>query len=165
MENGDVYSAYQMEYHYDLFQHLPDYVYVGTWYDNSKTELSDGSGEACSGNYGFTTGFQQMLYRRNCHHDPEDRRGSTMFAQYSSTKRDRNKVKVFWNLGFHWFGLYANRPEDILGLAMNTVRFSNGFRVRENLPHSFETAYEIFLHETNGKHLAATGFPVRCLSE
>ncbi len=142
-ESGNIYSAYQVEYHYNLFRHLPGFVYIGAWYDSSKTELLDGSGQERAGNHGFSTGFEQMLYRRN-YRDPEDMRGLTMFAQYSGAKRDRNEVKNFWNFGLHWLGVFTDRPDDILGFAVNTVRFSDGFRKQEGLPYSYETAYEIF---------------------
>lgn len=142
-EEGSVYSAYQLEYHYSLFKKLPGFVYAGAWYDNSEFELLDVPGELRTGNSGFSTGFEQMIYRRNfC--DENDMRGVTMFFQISDTRQDRSDLKGFWALGFHWLGVFEDRPDDALGFALNTVKFSDGYRSQENLTYSFETAYELF---------------------
>lgn len=95
------------------------------------------------GNYGFSTGFEQMIYRRNiC--DDEDLRGLSFYFQYSDSKRDRNELKGFWAVGFHWLGLFENRPDDVFGFAVNAARFSRGFRETEALRYGTEYAYEIF---------------------
>ena len=145
-ESGDVYSAYQIDYHYTLFKHLPGFAYLGAWYDSSETESLAESlkeGRTHWGNYGFSLGFEQMVYRRHtC--DDGDRRGLTMYVQYSKTKKDRNELKGFWALGFNWLGLLENRPDDIFGFAVNSARFSRGFRDTENLCYGSEYAYEIF---------------------
>lgn len=142
-ESGDVYSAYQAEYHYDLYGKLPGFVYAGAWYDNSKFELLTDPDRTGRGNYGYNIGFEQMLYRRHvC--DDEDMRGLTFFFQYSSNKKDRNELKGFWGLGVNWLGLFESRPDDIFGLGLFVARFSDGFRRQEDMRYGNEKAYEIY---------------------
>ena len=143
-ESGDVYSIYQAEYHYRLFRHLPGFVYLGGWYDSSKTESLTQPGRWRTGRFGFSMGFEQMIYRHNiC--DKEDMRGLIFFVQYSEGGRNRHaELKGFWALGFQWLGLFEPRPDDIAGFAVNTVRFSDGFRASEDLTYGQERAYEIY---------------------
>ncbi len=142
-ESGDVYSAYQIEYHHDLYGYLPGFVYAGAWYDSSKTDLLTDPGRTGAGNYGYNVGFEQMVYRRHvC--DKEDYRGMTIFFQYSGNKRDRNELKNFWGLGMNWLGLFEHRPDDVFGLGMFVARFSNGYRNQEELRFGEERAYEIY---------------------
>ena len=142
-EEGSVYSAYQLEYHYSASKKLPGFAYVGTWYDSSDFELLDSSGRSRKGNYGLNFGLEQMLYRRNpC--DEEDMRGITFFVQMSDTRQDRNELKGYLGLGLYWLGILEDRPDDSLGFMVNTAKFSSGYRSQENLSHSFETAYELF---------------------
>ncbi|MDR0326699.1 MAG: carbohydrate porin [Planctomycetaceae bacterium] len=142
-EEGKVYSAYQLEYHTLLRRYFPGFIYAGMWYDDSDVDSMAKLGETVKGNHGFNFGFEQMLYRRHiCRKD--DLRGITMFFQYADSQRDRNELKGFWNLGFHWLGMFDARPEDALGFALNTAQFSAGYRAEEGLRYSQETAYEIF---------------------
>lgn len=142
-ESGDVYSLYQIEYHYSVCPHLPGTAYFAGWYDNSETELLNRPGETKTGNYGFNFGIEQMIYRRHiCNKD--DRRGITLFFKYNESKEDRNELKDYWGLGLHWLGPLENRPQDSFGVAVNTVRFSQGYRVSEGLTKSHESSYEIF---------------------
>ena len=142
-ETGDLYSTYQIERHHSLCCGLPGFAFFGAWYDSSSIDMLDGSGKSRAGNYGFTAGVEQMLYRRNvC--DDEDMRGVTAFFQYGWTEKNRGELRDYFGAGLTWLGLMQNRPEDSIGVGVNVARFSEGYRREESLPHAYESAWEFY---------------------
>lgn len=140
-ETGDVYSAFQIDYHYSLFKHLPGMAYIGGWYNGAEHE-SHRHGRFVYGTHGYSIGFEQMIYRQHiC--DKNDLRGLTMFFQFSDSEEDQNELKGYWGLGFRWLGLFEDRPDDVFGFAINTARFSRGYKESEELRHGQEVAYEL----------------------
>jgi porin len=142
-ESGNVYTAYQVDYHYTLC-HLAGYVYAGAWYNDAAN--TGYSGRVHSGNSGFSVGFEQMLYRTDCR-SKEDHRGLTFFAHYSETAKDRDNVfSRFRSAGIQWLGLFADRPDDVFGFGLFSARFNDELRIAEPLTFGSETAYELFYH-------------------
>jgi porin len=151
-ESGNVYTAYQIEYHYSLFKYLPGFSYLGTWYNDS--ENTGYAGNTHFGNSGFSAGFEQMLYRKN-YCDRDDLRGLTVFTHFSRTSTDReNDLAQFWSLGLQWLGLFENRPDDVLGFGVFCSRFDKDFRINDALFYASETAYELFYKVNVTENLA-----------
>jgi porin len=142
-QKGNVYTAYQFDVHYNLFQHLPGFAYIGAWYDNS--ENTSYANNIHFGKSGYSVGFEQMIYRRN-YLKETDKRGLTLFAQFSQPQTDRdNELFRFWALGFRWLGFFENRPDDVLGFGIFSASFDRSIR-KTDLLYATETTYEIHYH-------------------
>ncbi|MDR3110965.1 MAG: carbohydrate porin [Planctomycetaceae bacterium] len=141
-DTGNAYSSYQIERHHSLANRLPGFTFFGAWYDSSSMELL-GSGEERTGRYGFATGIEQMVYRRNAR-DKEDMRGLTAFFQYGWTEKNQGDLKDYFGTGFQFLGLFESRPNDSLGFSVNIVRFSDGYRKDEEIQFAYEAAYELY---------------------
>ncbi|GHT27394.1 porin [Planctomycetales bacterium] len=143
-ESGNVYTAYQFDYHYNLFKYLPGFAYIGAWYDNSPN--TSWTGTEHFGNSGYSIGWEQMLYRYN-YLKKDDLRGLTFFAQFSQPQTDReNDLFRFWALGLRYLGLFENRPDDVLGFGVFRASFNRDMRNTVPLRYAEETAYEIHYH-------------------
>ncbi len=137
-ETGDVYGAYQLEYHYSLCCGLPGFVYFGGWNDDCPYETLGDDPIAKTGNGGISVGFEQALYRRNVH-DSEDLRGAYVFANYGNAKSDRTELADYWGTGLVWRGI-GNRSDDSVGVAVNYAYLSK----RLETTYAYESAFELY---------------------
>ncbi|MDR0871410.1 MAG: carbohydrate porin [Planctomycetaceae bacterium] len=143
-ETGNVYTAYQFDYHYDLFKYLPGFAYIGAWYNDN--ENMSYAGGVHSGKSGYSVGVEQMIYRKN-YLKNGDNRGLTFFTQFSQPQSDReNALRTFWGLGMRYLGFFENRPDDVLGFGVFQASFDRGLLAADSLPFANETAYEIHYH-------------------
>ncbi len=121
---------------------LPGMVNVGAWWNgrrfdayHNNSSSHDYSGKA----YGFYGFWQQLLWKENP--DVEDcSQGIGFFAEYGWAPKDRSEVEDFAGGGLRWQGALPERDDDIMGLGVLNIYFSDqaGFA-----DHS-ETAIEFF---------------------
>ncbi len=137
-ESGDVYAAYQLEYHYSLCCGLPGFFFVGGWNDNRSHALPHEAAVEKTGNGGFSIGWEQAISRRNVL-DKKDSRGLYYFVNYGDAKPDRTDLCKYWGTGFVLRGI-GNRNDDSLGVAVNYAYFSKEM----GLPAAYESALEFY---------------------
>ncbi len=83
--------------------------------------------------------LDQSLWRANPH-DPNDARGISLFLMYGYA--DPALIQYDYNIGggISWTGPLPHRPDDIVGVGVQAIHFSDDF----HSGHEFETAYELF---------------------
>jgi porin len=116
---------------------LAGQIGVGGWYStNDFARLDGGEANGTGGPYAFA---QQTVWRANPS-DENDARGVAVFVMYGYA--DPAIVQFGHNIGggIAWTGPIEARPNDVLGLGVQAVRFSDGF----NATARFEASYEMF---------------------
>jgi porin len=109
---------------------------VGMWY-HSDTFDDLNTGVPHAGNFGVYTQWEQRIYRES--NDPEDAQGLVAFVQYSWAPGDLNEVQNYFGAGLVYSGLIDGRDEDLLGVGVAHVEFSEALGLSEN-----ETVVEFF---------------------
>jgi porin len=121
---------------------LPGMVNVGAWWNGRRFDAyhnNPSSHEYYGKSYGFYGFWQQLLWKENP--DAEDcDQGIGLFAEYGWAPKNRAEVEDFVGGGLRWQGAIPTRDDDIMGLGVFNIYFSDqaGFR-----QHS-ETAIELF---------------------
>lgn len=106
---------------------------LGGWHHTGRFDRFDGRRE--SGTGGFYATIDQAVWRS----DPLDDAapGIHVFAQYGMADRDVSEFAHHAGGGVTWRGLIPGRADDVLGLGLSWVRFSNqpaaGFSARGEL--------------------------------
>lgn len=115
---------------------------MGGWWNGDRFERLDRS-EPSSGtvgeSYGWYLTWDQHLWRKRTG-DEEDHRRVCCFAQYGWAPKDRSEVEHYIGGGIQWTGAIPRRDEDIIGLGIFHVEFSDD----ANFDKGSETAMEIF---------------------
>jgi len=121
---------------------LPGSFNIGAWWNGIDFEAyhkhesnREHHGRSCGG-YAF---WQQMLWKEN----PADEncgQGIGFFAQYGWAPKDRFEVEDYVGGGLRWQGAIPARDDDVMGLGVFNVYFSDRAGFKE---HS-ETAMEFF---------------------
>ena len=144
--------AVQLEKQYTLFGNRPGFVYVGSWYDTDQFERYS-TGDEVRGNYGFSAGIDQMIWKKHSH-GCDDGRGIFFFSRLQTSARDRNELRRSIDTGLTYRGFFDFRPDDVIGIGCSTVRFSPEYRKHiDPLPHASETALECFYKAQLSEHL------------
>jgi porin len=118
---------------------LPGDLHAGLWYHNGHfPDIALGCPVARSGNHGFYMGFGQVLFEAS-QSGEEDGRGLGLFSQYAWAPEDRNEAEHYIGVGLRYQGILAHRPEDVCGLGLAKVLFSDLSADQDS-----ETAVELF---------------------
>ncbi len=140
---GVVFSMYEMEYHYRLWDRLPGELHFGLWHHSGDwPDLAPGSERVFSGNLGVNGEIAQMLYVEpdaNNSGDNSNGRGLGVFFQTAWAPRDRNEATEYYGGGLIYRGLLRRRESDVLGVGVAHIRLSPRL---PGLTH--ETAVELF---------------------
>ena len=139
--SGETFSICEVEYSYALGpdEALPGDFHIGPWYHSDLfDDPAPGSSAAHEGNYGYHLEWEQLLYDENSY-DADDSQGLIAFIQYAWAPADRNLAEDYFGAGLTYTGLFEGRDEDILGLGVARVSFSDRFP-----DESYETAIELF---------------------
>jgi len=89
--------------------------------------------------YGFYLTWDQTLWRRYPEKE-EDEQGIGIFGQYVWAPKDRSEAEHYLGGGLKWTGLIPTREQDILGVGVFHVRFSD----EADFEKEGETAIELF---------------------
>ena len=138
---GETFSICEVEYSYALGKHdaLPGDFHIGPWYHSDLfDDPAPGSSATHEGNWGYHLEWEQMLYDENSL-DADDNQGLVTFVQYGWAPPDRNLAEHYLGAGLTYTGLFEQRDEDIFGLGVARVSFSDRFP-----DESHETAFELF---------------------
>jgi porin len=110
---------------------------VGGWYSTNDFARLDG--RRVTGTGGPYLLLDQALWRANAK-DENDSRGVSLFVMYGYT--DPAILSYDHNLGggVAWTGPVAGRSDDVVGVGLHSVHFSDAFRPERR----YETAYELF---------------------
>ena len=116
---------------------LPGRFGIGGWYSTNKVNRLDGS--RATGTGGPYALFDQTLWRAS-RGDDHDGRAISLFLMYGYA--DPAILSYDHNLGggIAWTGPIPGRAEDVLGVGVQIVLFSNAFHPR----HEYEASYEAF---------------------
>ncbi|MEM6853182.1 MAG: carbohydrate porin [Planctomycetota bacterium] len=115
----------------------PGRVAVGIWHHTGTFDRFDGGQE--SGTTGGYFVLDQTVYQTNPG-DPDDARGIGVFAQYGWADGAVSEAEHHASLGGQWFGPLPDRPDDVLGLMVSPVWFSDepGAGFTEDAEWAFE---------------------------
>jgi len=126
---------------------LPGHYRVGTWYDpTEKTKFFNDfggrlGGRTESGDWGFFTGFDQMIWRESS--NPKDKQGVSIAGRYGWSNGDVNRIEHFWAAAIQYEGIVPSRDKDMLGFGVGQGVFSREYRwVRPRADR--ETVYELY---------------------
>ncbi len=138
---GKTFSILEAEFSYALGTHdeLPGYFHIGPWYHSDRfDDVAPGSSGSFEGNYGYHLEWEQTVFCEG-RHDRDNRQRLAAFVQYGWAPEDRNVAGQYFGVGLVYTGLFRHRDEDILGLGLANVTFSDRL-----VDESYETAIELF---------------------
>jgi porin len=127
--------------HYEL-RGRPGHFRVGGWFngtDLDSPDEDDPDPETFGEAYGWYLTWDQELWREHPE-DLEDGQGIGIFAQYGWAPPDRSLAEYYVGGGIQWAGPIPCRDEDIAGVGVFHVRFSD----EANLERGSETVVEAF---------------------
>ena len=136
---GVTFSIYEVKATYDLFGVLPGDAHIGLWYHSDQwDDVAPNSAATFRGNHGIHCEAEQRLFKES-RGDPEDRQGLVAFLQYGWSPEDRNEAQQYWGGGLTGRGLIGGRDDDLLGLGVAHLIFSDRLPERTS-----ETTVELF---------------------
>jgi porin len=131
-----------LELHYlpdpDGPESLPTTYKLGAWYHSGRfadrlfdnrgnslaSPLSSGIAESHRGDYAIYGVVDQALWRRDGTKD----QGISAFLQIQAAPADRNLSNLFIDGGFNWNAPFADRPDDMAGIAFAYLGISKAAR-------------------------------------
>jgi len=120
---------------------------VGTWYDPTiKTRNFNTLGGRLAtrldtGDWGFYTGFDQMVWKENP--DEKDMQGVTIAARYGWADGEVNRFDNFWAAAVQYEGLVPDRNKDVVAFGIGQGILSDELR-RVRPTADSETVYELY---------------------
>lgn len=118
-EDGRVYSLVELTCRYDIAG-LPGDIQNGLWYTSGSHDDIFG-GAAHSGNNGYYFGIDQQFWSEPANPD----QGFAAFFIYSWAPEDRNVINRHYAAGCVYRGLLPGRDEDVVGVGVSTVDWSD----------------------------------------
>ncbi len=135
---GDTLSIFEFKAEYAFCDgRLPGDFHVGMWY-HSGDHPDLGTGFIRGGAHGVYMGMDQMILKEACCDDGDDQ-GLGVFAQYGWAPEDRAEIQHYFGTGLVYKGLFHGRDDDVTGIGLGRVLFSDRLR-----PQSNETTIELF---------------------
>jgi porin len=114
---------------------LPGTYRIGTWYHTHDFDNLETGVGTVSGNYGFWTSADQLLWKEPGSDDEPQGLGS--FLQYGWAPSDRNGVDNYYGAGLTYRGAIPSRNTDLIGLGLASAGFSAAGTDRENAVELF----------------------------
>jgi len=126
---------------YDL-RGLPGTINFGVWWNGRRFDAyhEHSSRHRYHGKSGGFYGFWQQLVWKENPQNTECSQGIGLYAQYGWAPKDRSEVEDFIGGGLQWTGALPQRDDDVMGLGVFNVYFSD----KAGFDKSYETAYEFF---------------------
>lgn len=134
---GETFTIGECQRQWKLSQRMPGDFHVGLWYHNGPWGNLQDPTLIHHGDHGVYLGMDQMIWKEA--REPEDVQGLGVFFQYSWAPESLNEVPHYFGTGLAYKGLIPGRDDDITGLGLAQVTFSNDLPLRRN-----ETAVELF---------------------
>ncbi len=101
----------------------------------------DGAGRFETGDVGFYSSFDQMVYRES----PDDDQGLGCFIRYGRRDDgDINRISDFWSTGVQYAGLIPGRDKDVAGFGVYSLHSSHRYRREVDSEFLRETGYELY---------------------
>lgn len=131
-------------FHYNLGDH-PGHFRVGAWWNGVDVEEldADKAGEELdkfSSSYGLYLTWDQLVWKENPG-DPHDQQGIGLFAQAGWSPEDRMEAEAYYGVGIQWVGPIPTRDDDIAGLGLFAVDFSDEADFEDDMETAVETFY------------------------
>jgi len=104
---------------------LPGTVKLGGWHQEGEVEHLLNAAVVSDSNYGLYAILDQMIYRFSGGGDPK---GISFFGRVIGAPEDRSFVDIYWEAGFTATGLFASRPDDVLGIGFAYTGISDDAR-------------------------------------
>ena len=147
-DTGEVFSIYEFKAQWALAcGRLPGDMHVGMWHHNGQPEDPGNPAITYADNHGVHLGLDQMIYKESW--DEEDDQGLGVFVQYGWAPEDRNEVPNYIGGGLVYKGLIPCRDDDMMGVGLANVFFSD----RMGLPSDHETAVEVYYKMQVSPHI------------
>jgi porin len=132
--------------HYEITK-LRGHLRVGGWWNGDYVDkLDGGDSETCGESYGWYFTWDQLLWHKN----PEltyDEQGIGLFLQYGWGQKDRCEAEHYIGGGLAWIGVVPTRKDDILGLGIFHVGFSDEASFNEDKETALEAFYKARVFE------------------
>jgi porin len=127
-------------FHYGLLADRHGHIRVGGWFNGTNVDSPDEDNPETHGEaYGCYLTWDQRLWRERPE-DDEDAQGIGVFGQYGWAPPDRSAAEHYIGGGIRWEGMIPRRDEDVAGVGVFHVRFSD----EVNLEKDTETTVELF---------------------
>ena len=139
---GETFSMVELRMRYDLLAGLPGQFHVGAWHHSGRFGDLDGS-PIHAGNHGVHLGAEQWIYRED-YQDEQDDQGLGAFVHYGWAREDRSEVPNYIGGGLVYKGLFRGREDDLIGLAVAHVAFSN-LLTNQSAETNVELFYKVHL--------------------
>jgi porin len=141
LDLADLMTIAEPAFHYG-FGGRHGHIRVGGWFSGTNVDSPDENdpdpetyGEA----YGWYLTWDQELWREHPE-DDENVQGVGVFGQYGWAPPDRSAAEHYIGAGIRWAGMIPSLDEDVAGLGVFHVRFSD----KANLEKDTETIIEAF---------------------
>ena len=118
---------------------LPGRIAVGGWWDTGTFTHFDNTSTDQTG--GFYLVLDQLLSKENPDL-PDDEQGIGMFLQYGYADKNVSLIEHHVGGGLAWTGPIAGRDDDVLGVGVTLVRFTDA--PGAGLAEDCETEFELF---------------------
>jgi len=133
---GETFAMYELERTWEIHG-KPGEFHVGLWEHTGTFENPINAAITYRGNHGLHLGGEQMIVRESRCGD--DGQGLAIFGQFGWSPQERNEVQKYIGAGVVYLGLLPQRDEDVVGLGMARVEYSDLF------PRAMaETTIELF---------------------
>lgn len=132
---------------------------MGTWYDplikrrNFNTFGGSLATRLDTGDWGFYTGFDQMIWKENP--DEKDIQGITIAGRYGWADGEVNRFDNFWAAAIQYEGLVPERDKDLVAFGIAQGILADELRRTRNLADR-ETVYELYYSLYLGPWLQVT---------
>jgi porin len=107
---------------------LPGTIKLGGWHHFGNFETLRDPNRVIDGDYGIYAIIDQMIYRVPGEGDPK---GVSVFGRVIGTPSNRNLVDIYWEAGLTFTGMFASRPNDILGVGFAYTGISDDESARQ----------------------------------
>ncbi len=127
-------------FHYILAGH-PGHFRIGGWWNGDRfdeIDVNNPNPGVYSESYGWYLTWDQEVWKENP--DENSEQGIGVFAQFGWAPEKRWEIDRYIGGGVHWTGAIPSRDDDIIGLGVFNVNFSNGMGTVDD----GETAIELF---------------------
>ncbi len=115
---------------------------AGGWWNGDRFDRLDNDNPApgtVGESYGFYLSWDQTLWRLELE-EKEDDRGIGIFGQYGWAPEDRSEAEHYLGGGLQWTGPIPTREQDVVGVGVFHVKFSD----EADFDKQAETAVELF---------------------
>ena len=127
-------------FHYTIWDRS-GHLRIGGWWNGDRfdeLDLSNPAPGTFGESYGFYLSSDQVVWKEN--QDDEDEQGIGVFAQYGFSPEERSEINHYIGGGVKWIGAISTRDDDVIGLGIFHIDFSD----EAGLVDNGETAVELF---------------------